>query len=343
MPAIGSSSSSSDGLGRERARELHALLQAVGQAADRRLADVLDLQEVDDLLDLRPVLELLALGAPEVDRLLEERRLHPQVAAGHDVVQHRHALEQRDVLERARDALARGLVRAPSACACVPRNVIAPELRMVDAVDHVEHRALARAVRPDDRADLVLAHVEAHVGERLHAAEGERDVLEREDHVADAALGSARRLMRPPRRAPRSAASCAARPGRSSPRGSRRSAATMPVRPSSNLTCVSMCCTALPRVQRLDQHRVLLGDEAAAHLARARQLVVVGVELLVQHQEAVDLRVGDRRVGGELGIDLLDALRGSARRPPAWPRGRCSPSRRARAARPSCRPSRCRC
>ncbi len=35
----------------ERAAELDALLQAVGQLADRRLADVLDLEEVDDLLD----------------------------------------------------------------------------------------------------------------------------------------------------------------------------------------------------------------------------------------------------------------------------------------------------
>jgi hypothetical protein len=40
-------------LGGERARELDALLQAVGQAPDRRLADVLDLEEVDDFLAAR--------------------------------------------------------------------------------------------------------------------------------------------------------------------------------------------------------------------------------------------------------------------------------------------------
>ena len=44
-------------------------------------------------------------------------------------------------------------------------------LRVVDAVDDVEHRALAGAVRADDGADLVLAHVEADVGQRLDAAE----------------------------------------------------------------------------------------------------------------------------------------------------------------------------
>ena len=50
-----------------------------------------------------------------------------------------------------------------------------------------------------------------------------------------------------------------------------------------------MYCSRLAAVQRVDQHLVLLGDEAAPHLARARQLAVVGVELLVQDQEAADL------------------------------------------------------
>jgi hypothetical protein len=46
-------------------------------------------------------------------------------------------------------------------------------------------------------------------------------------------------------------------------------------------------CAGLAVVERLDQHRVLLGDEVAAHLAGAGQLAVVGVEFLVQHQEAL--------------------------------------------------------
>ena len=54
------------------------------------------------------------------------------------------------------------------------------------------------------------------------------------------------------------------------------------------------------RVERVDQHRVFFGDEAAAHLARARQLVVVGIELLVQDQEAVHLRVGETGLAREL-------------------------------------------
>src|SRR5262249_54444107 len=54
-------------------------------------------------------------------------------------------------------------------------------LRVVDAVDDVKHRAFAGAVGSDDGEDLALAHFEAHAGNGLHAAEGERDVLDAED------------------------------------------------------------------------------------------------------------------------------------------------------------------
>ena len=50
MPPIGSSSSSTLGLERQRAAELDALAQAVGQRGGRLLAQVLQLQELDDLL-----------------------------------------------------------------------------------------------------------------------------------------------------------------------------------------------------------------------------------------------------------------------------------------------------
>ena len=63
MPAIGSSSKKQRRLHGERAAKLDALLQAVGQLADRRAADVLDFEEVDDLLDLLAVLDLF-VAAP---------------------------------------------------------------------------------------------------------------------------------------------------------------------------------------------------------------------------------------------------------------------------------------
>ena len=103
------------GLGGQRPGELDPLLQAVGQLAHRCPADVLDLQEVDDLLDLPPVLDLLGESGPVADELPEEAAAHLEGAAGHDVVECRHALEEGDVLEGAGDA--RWRLRGRAACA----------------------------------------------------------------------------------------------------------------------------------------------------------------------------------------------------------------------------------
>src|SRR5215510_11424235 len=65
---------------------------------------------------------------------------------------------------------------------------------------------------------------------------------------------------------------------------------------------------ALAAVERVDQRRVPLADEAPPDLARAGDLAVVGVELLVQDEEAVDLGPGELRVGSEVGVHALDAL-----------------------------------
>ena len=88
----------------------------------------------------------------------------------------------------------------------------------------------------------------------------------------------------------------------------RRSAATMPVRPSSNLTCVSMYWLGLAVVQRVDEHLIALADEAASDLARARQLAVVGVELLVQDQEAADLAAGEQSSSARSALTFSHAV-----------------------------------
>src|SRR5580765_234476 len=60
-------------------------------------------------------------------------------------------------------------------------------------------------------------------------------------------------------------------------------------------------------IQGVDQRAVLLADVAPAHLARTRQLAVVGVELLVKDEEAPDLRTAEGRIAGEVAVDRLDA------------------------------------
>ena len=98
----------------------------------------------------------------------------------------------------------------------------------------------------------------------------------------------------------------------------------------------------LAAVQRIDQHAVLLADEGAPHLAGAGQFVVVGVQLLVQDQEAADLRSRQARVARQVGVDLPRSPAARRRPRPCRP-GRYSPRTAARGVRPSCPPPRGRC
>src|SRR5690606_15522813 len=60
--------------------------------------------------------------------------------------------------------------------------------------------------------------------------------------------------------------------------------------------------------QRFDQHAIFFGDETAPDLAGTREFVVVGVEFLVQHQEARHLGGAQFGIGRQIGIDLLHAV-----------------------------------
>ena len=62
-------------------------------------------------------------------------------------------------------------------------------------------------------------------------------------------------------------------------------------------------------VECVDQGRVALGDEAAAHLLGAGDLAVVGIELLVQDEKAPDLRTRHRLLLGERAVHLRHVLR----------------------------------
>ena len=265
-----------------------------------------------------PVRELLALGAAEVDRLLQDRGAHLEDAPGHDVVERGHALEQGDVLEGAADALHRRLVRAHVAVgpALVGDRAL---LGLVEAVDHVEHGRLAGAVRADDGADLALPDVEADVGQRGDAAKAQADAVDREEHLIEAARAGPR--ARPVRRR---AAIALAIPPPAAPPPAGTHVADRHLGPDHAGAAVleghlRLDRNAVPaRVQRLDQFAVALVDHAAAHLARARELAVVGVQLLVEQQETGDLlRRRQRRV------DLLDLAARSGRRPRVAPRDWC--------------------
>src|SRR4029450_85310 len=149
------------GLGGERAGQLHPLLQAVGKAPGRRLADGLDLEEVDETLHELPVFELLAAGRSPIQGLEKKGAVHLEQPPGHDVVERAHGVEQRHVLEGPGDPQ-RGHVVGLELRAVRAGEADAALVRVIEAADDVEQRGLPRPVGPDDGGDLPARDLEAH-------------------------------------------------------------------------------------------------------------------------------------------------------------------------------------
>src|SRR5439155_16181853 len=113
---------------------------------------------------------------------------HEDVTAEHEVVGNGHMREELDALEDARDPEPRDLVRPQSPqIAALETHRAGP--RPIDAVQAVEDRRLAGAVRTDDREQLAVVRVERDAVERDEAAEGERQFANLEQrHLAEPAL-----------------------------------------------------------------------------------------------------------------------------------------------------------
>ena len=247
--------------------------------------------------------DLLAERRAETEHLPTEADPHLQGPPRHDVVERAHALEQGDVLEGARHSRSGGEVgRHLAARDALPADLAL--LRPIEAVDDIEHRRLAGPVRPDDRADLARPDVEADLGQGAHAAEAQRDVVDGEQDLADR-----------PRRAPSAARYISGLPGAAQCRGSRDRPRSAPCGRPRRSPRSRPARAAGPRRSPRSAAMALV-DHAAAHLAGAGQLAVVGVELLVEREEAADsLRLGQH------GIDLLDLVGRAARRRADGPRG----------------------
>ena len=114
--------------------------------------------------------QFLLLRQSPVDEGRQHAGAHVHVPAQHDVVEHGHAGEQRDVLERARDAECGDLRRARMGDVAAFEGDGAAG-RAVEARDHVEQGGLAGAIRTDDRHDLAATDGHRHVLNRAHAAE----------------------------------------------------------------------------------------------------------------------------------------------------------------------------
>jgi len=158
-------------IGGERAGEFDPLLLAVGQRPDDLVADVLDLQELDDFLRALAGEHLLAARAAEVKHRFQDTGLQTPVLAHQNVVHDRSVLEQCEVLEGASDAEAHIIVRG-DARHVAPVDEYPSGTGRQHPRDQVEERRLAGAVRADDRNDLAVVHRERDIVDRLDAAKG---------------------------------------------------------------------------------------------------------------------------------------------------------------------------
>ncbi len=106
--------------------------------------------------------------------------------ARHDIVERRHTVEQCDVLKGPRDTLIGDLMRfhRTTLGAVEPNFAL---LRMIKPVDHIQHRGLACAVRPNDRPDFTLADVKRDILDRRHPAKFQGDVAHLHHHAANRA------------------------------------------------------------------------------------------------------------------------------------------------------------
>ena len=104
------------------------------------------------------------------------------LCGGHDVLQHRGAPEEPQVLEGSGYAEPVHLIRRHGGNVLVPEPD-ASRRRIVDAGDNVEDRRLAGSVGADDAGQGVVHDAEAHVPDGVDPAKAHVDVLQFQEHL----------------------------------------------------------------------------------------------------------------------------------------------------------------
>src|SRR5262249_42953592 len=111
---------------------------AVGQGAGGRLADRLQVEEIDNLFHLAAMFQFLAPRTSQpVQRARDEIVFQEGMPPDHDVVEHAHVVEQGEILEGATDS----------------KGGAASGIEVGDVVPTIDQRALARPVAPGDAVD----------------------------------------------------------------------------------------------------------------------------------------------------------------------------------------------
>src|SRR5688572_21618953 len=110
------------------------------------------------------------------------------VTRGHDILEHRHAREQTDILERPRHSEPRYLIGLQSVNTRAHDTDVARR-RLVYASQEIEDRGLARAVRTDKTIDLTLANVHIELVHRDKTTETNRGLVGHQDRCFSVTVG----------------------------------------------------------------------------------------------------------------------------------------------------------
>ena len=181
-------------VGAHGAGDLQPALRAVGEVGGRIVGAV---DEADLLQPAARLLDRLRLGLLVAGKAehAEDRHAggdHQRVVLrDHQVLEHRQAAEEPDVLERARDlrlggdaVVGHALEQELGAARLAQRD---PALaRLVEAGDAVEDGGLAGAVRADQPGDVAALGLERHVVDGEQAAEAHGQMLDRQDRIGRA-------------------------------------------------------------------------------------------------------------------------------------------------------------
>ena len=178
---MGSSRSRNSGSSESAAAQLELLLP-VGEVAHTAPPHGLELQKVDDPLHLLPMLDLPRLLASPVETTAQNAASHVDVPAEHQVVQHRHVLEQLDVLERTGDPQPGDAVRCEAVDTMRPALTVRERDRAllgpVQPAQTVEQARLARTVGTDQRLKGATTKRQGDVVESRHSPEAEREPVD---------------------------------------------------------------------------------------------------------------------------------------------------------------------
>ncbi len=179
------------GPGAHRTRDLQPALRSVGQVAGGIVGPIEEIglfQPVLGKLDGFCRRLAVAADAEQAEERIA-RGFHQLVVLGHEqVLQHRHAGKQADVLEGAGNLGFGGDLEIGQALEQELLSVAAGEAdhafgRLVETGDAVEHRGLAGAVGPDQRGDLAAPGLEGQVADGDQPAELHRQMLDLEKRV----------------------------------------------------------------------------------------------------------------------------------------------------------------